>query len=75
MPEDDTAEPLPAVIDLEEVLIEALALALPDYPKAPDAKLEQTVFAPDGKTPISDEETKPFAALAALKDKLGKPED
>lgn len=75
MPEDDTTEPLPAVIDLEEVLTEALALALPDYPKAPDADLEETAFAPEGVTPLSDEDTKPFAALAALKDKLDNPDD
>ncbi|NBX42660.1 MAG: DUF177 domain-containing protein, partial [Rhodobacteraceae bacterium] len=34
MPEDDSIEPLPAKIDLYAVMTEALALALPDYPRA-----------------------------------------
>ncbi len=38
MPEDDTAEPLPEVIDPGAVMFEALALALPDYPRAPKAE-------------------------------------
>ena len=32
MPEDDTTEPLPARLDLGAVMLEALALALPDLP-------------------------------------------
>ncbi len=34
MPEDDSAEPLGDVIDPAAVMIEDLALALPDYPRA-----------------------------------------
>lgn len=38
MPDDDEAEPLPAAgLDIGEVMAEALALALPDYPRAPGA--------------------------------------
>jgi len=74
MPEDDSTEPLPAEIDLIAVLSEALALALPDYPRAPDAELDQSTFAAKGITPMSDEDTKPFAGLAALKGKLEKPD-
>lgn len=73
MPEDDSTEPLPAEIDLIAVLREALALALPDYPRAPGAALAQTDFAADGVTPLSDEDVKPFAALSALKQKLDDP--
>jgi hypothetical protein len=40
MPEDDTTEALPERLDLSAVMAEALALALPDYPRAPDAEME-----------------------------------
>ncbi|MEZ5797085.1 MAG: DUF177 domain-containing protein [Paracoccaceae bacterium] len=70
MPEDDSAEPLPEVIDLTEVLREALALALPLYPRAPGAELAETVFAEPGVTPIRDEDLRPFAALSQLQKKL-----
>ncbi|WP_135505644.1 YceD family protein [Roseovarius aestuariivivens] len=70
MPEDDTIEPLGEVIDLHAVMQEALALALPPYPKRSDAELEKTDFAPPGATPLRDEDVKPFASLAALKRKL-----
>lgn len=73
MPEDDTIEPLESSIDLLQVLTEALALALPDYPRADGAELETARFAPPGTTPLTDEDTKPFAALKDLKKKLEKP--
>ncbi|WP_207209820.1 DUF177 domain-containing protein [Tropicimonas sp. IMCC6043] len=72
MPEDETAEPLPASLDLGEVIHESLALALPDFPRAEGAELGETVFAEPGVTPLSDESVKPFAGLAALKDSLKK---
>ncbi len=70
MPEDDTQEPLGTAIDLNAVMIEALALALPDYPRRDDAALEQTEFTPPDAAPIEEPERKPFAALAELKQKL-----
>jgi uncharacterized metal-binding protein YceD (DUF177 family) len=70
MPEDDTQEPLPEVIDLGAVAIEALALALPLYPRAPDAALGEAVFAPPGSEPLRAADLKPFASLAALRDRL-----
>jgi uncharacterized metal-binding protein YceD (DUF177 family) len=73
MPEDDTTEALPDVIDAGAVAMEALALALPMYPRAPGADLAQTAFAEPGVTPLQDGDLKPFAGLAALKDRLGKP--
>lgn len=70
MPEDDTAEPLPEVVDLMGVLEEALALALPAFPRAPGAELEQTRATPPGAAPLEDlEEENPFAVLAELKKK------
>jgi uncharacterized metal-binding protein YceD (DUF177 family) len=70
MPEDDTTEPLPDVIDVGQVALEALALALPLYPRAEGVELGTAVFTAPGAEPIKDEDVKPFAGLAALKDKL-----
>lgn len=70
MPEDDTAEPLPEVLNLEQVMEEALALALPLYPRAEGADLETAAFAEPGITPMTDEEAKPFAGLEGLKKRL-----
>ena len=72
MPEDDTEEPLDAEIDLTRIMIEALTLALPDYPRSESAELETQVFAAPGVAPMTDAETKPFAGLADLKQKLEK---
>jgi uncharacterized metal-binding protein YceD (DUF177 family) len=69
MPEDDTAEPLPDTVDLLAVLEEALALALPVFPRAPDAELGEVAAAPPGAAPI-EEEPSPFAALADLKKRM-----
>ncbi len=72
MPEDETIERLGRVIDLDAVMIEALSLALPLYPRAPDAALENARFAEPGETPLSDDDMRPFAGLKALRDKLEK---
>ena len=70
MPEDDTIEPLGAYIDPAAVLAEALSLALPTYPRKPDAEPVAYQVTEPGKTPMTDEDTKPFAGLAALRDAL-----
>jgi len=75
MPEDDSAEPLPAEIDLGAILAEEISLNLPPYPHAPDVEpADITVTAP-GQTPMTDEDIKPFAGLGALRDKLAKNDD
>ncbi len=71
VPEDDTVEPLGEVIDLDAIMAEALALALPDYPRKDGAEVGQALYAEDGVTPMTDEEAKPFAGLKELRDKLG----
>lgn len=71
MPEDDSVEPLPDVIDVGVVATEALALALPLYPRAEGAELGEAVFTAPGEAPLRDGDLKPFAGLAALKDRLG----
>ncbi len=67
---DENEEPLGTEIDLFAIAVEAIALALPPYPKAKGAELEKTVFAGEDVTPMTDDDAKPFASLAALKDKL-----
>ena len=66
MPEDDTIEPLPAIIDVGQVMVESLALALPLYPRAPDAELGEVQVTEAGKTALRDEDLRPFANLAEL---------
>ncbi len=76
MPEDDSVDPMPDEIDLAEVAAEALALALPLYPRAPGAELGQAVHAAEGVTPLSDADLKPFSGLQGLAAQLaqkGKP--
>jgi uncharacterized metal-binding protein YceD (DUF177 family) len=65
IPEDDTIEPMPVAIDLAGVAIEALALALPEYPRAKGAELGAQEFPPPGATEET-ETRKPLADLAAM---------
>lgn len=61
IPEDDT-EPLGQYIDAAAVMAEELALALPLYPRAPDAELPVATDASDDE----DNTRRPFAGLADL---------
>ena len=70
MPDDETLEQLGAEIDLGEVMIESLALALPLFPRADGAALDQANFAAPGVAPMRDEDARPFAGLSALRDQL-----
>lgn len=67
--DDDEIEPLGDRIDLGRIAIEALALALPDYPRKDGVSLESDE---DGDAADRDaaDRPRPFAALAALRDKL-----
>lgn len=69
----DDAESLPEVIDVAAVAIEALALALPLYPRAKGVDLGALVATPPGAVPLTDEALKPFAGLAGLADLMKKP--
>jgi uncharacterized metal-binding protein YceD (DUF177 family) len=71
VPEDDTCEPLPELIDPGAVMTEALTLALPDYPRAPGAIHAEVAVAPPGAAPLREADFKPFAGLAALAKRLG----
>jgi len=66
IPEDDSVEALGEVIDAAAVAIEALALALPLYPRAPGVELGEVVVAPPDVEPLRDADLKPFAGLAKL---------
>lgn len=70
MGEDDSIEELGATIDPAAVMIEALALALPLYPRADGAEMGAATYTEPGKEALSDADLKPFAGLAALRDKL-----
>ena len=70
MPEDDSAEPLPDCIDPGAVMTEALALALPDYPRVPGAVYGGVAVAPPGAMPLGEADLKPFAGLADLSRRL-----
>ncbi|MDD7971482.1 YceD family protein [Roseinatronobacter alkalisoli] len=74
MPDDDTQEALGAMIDPGSVAIEALALAIPAFPRIDGATLpgEGTLSAaPEGAAPLpAQERPKPFAGLAGLREKL-----
>lgn len=70
MPEDETTDPLPETLDLAEVMAEALALALPAYPRAAGAETGTAVFTEPGKAAMTDEDARPFAGLADLRDSL-----
>ena len=61
---DDEIEPLGPTIDAGAVLVEALALALPPYPRCDDAELPDAAVDPDGD---GDEGARrPFQGLADL---------
>ncbi len=70
VPEVVDDEPLGQVIDIGAVMVEALALALPVYPRAEGAALDGAEVTEPGKTALSDDDVKPFAGLAGLRDKL-----
>lgn len=70
MPEDDSEEPMPQELDITAIATEALALALPDYPRTPGAELAPVTIAPPGTAPLDDDRPKPFAGLAGLAERL-----
>ncbi len=75
MPEDDTTEPLGSHIDPAAVMTEALELHIPAYPRKEGASLGEAVYAEKGVTPMRDEDTRPFAGLAALRGQLEQKDD
>lgn len=70
MPEDDSVERLGPWIDPEAVMMEALALNTPEYPRQGDAELGSAQFTKPGIAAMTDEDARPFAGLAGLKEQL-----
>ncbi|TNJ44029.1 DUF177 domain-containing protein [Phaeobacter sp. B1627] len=66
MSEDDHIDPLGEEIDPYLVMVESVALHLPQYPRKDGAELGQHVHAEPGTAPMTDEDTRPFAGLADL---------
>lgn len=75
MPEDETIEPLGMWIDPHAVMVEALSLALPAFPRAEGAELGELVVTEPGAQALRDADLKPFAGLAALKAQLDDSEE
>lgn len=75
MPDDDTAEALPAEIDLSVVMTEALALALPPWPRAEGVDPVDVTVTEPGKVPMTDDDARPFAGLKALRDQMKNSDD
>lgn len=72
--DDLDAEPLPEVVDIAAVAIEALLLALPLFPRAPGAVLGEISIAAPGVQPLDDAALMPFAGLAGLAARLKTPD-
>ncbi|MFN0113088.1 MAG: YceD family protein [Paracoccaceae bacterium] len=66
MPGDESIEAIGAGIDLAEVMREALALALPPWPRAPGAGPGDAAFGPDGAPEDPDAALRPFGDLARM---------
>lgn len=73
--EEDNTDPMPETLDLVEVALEALALSLPAYPRVQGAQTNSVVFTEPGKAPMTDEDARPFAGLAALRANLENKDD
>jgi uncharacterized metal-binding protein YceD (DUF177 family) len=69
--QDDTIEPLPEVIDVGAVAVEALALFLPEYPRARGAVFQGNGDDMEARDTAADR-PKPFAGLAELAAKLAR---
>ncbi|WP_299921581.1 DUF177 domain-containing protein [uncultured Pelagimonas sp.] len=72
MTDEDDIEELGETIDFDAILTEALSLAMPAYPRKEGAEVTDAQFSGRGVAPIRDEDMRPFAGLASLRDKLQK---
>ena len=70
MTADENTEPLAQSVDAAAVMIEALSLALPLYPRKDGADLGEAVYTDKELTPMTDDDAKPFAGLGALREAL-----
>lgn len=75
MPQDESIEELGDTIDPGMVMVEALTLSLPQFPRSPNAALNETIFTEPGKSPMSDAQARPFSGLSGLRSKLNNDDD
>lgn len=73
--DNDTIDPLPETLDLMDVITEALALALPAYPRKDGVEAQIIGVTEPGKAVMTDEDARPFAGLGALRDSLANKDD
>ena len=74
IPAEDT-EAMPEIIDVAAIAIEALALALPLYPRARGAEFGEATFAAPGVAPLTTDSPTPYAGPAGPAAKLKKPDE
>lgn len=67
---EDDPDPYGTQIDPGLLALESLALTLDPYPRAPGVPPAEFRAAPPGAEPLAEDELKPFARLAVLKEKL-----
>lgn len=72
MDAEDDPDTYVDVIAPGTLMLEVLSLAIDPYPRATEADLPTKQAAPPGVEPLNDEDLKPFAGLAALRDKMKK---
>ena len=68
---EDDPDPFGTQIDPGLLALESLVLTLEPYPRAPGVPPAEFRATPPGTSPLADEDLKPFAKLAALKEKFG----
>ena len=73
IPEDENIDILGEIISPAAVLLEALALAIPDYPRVAGAEPAELQHSAPGIRAMQDADARPFAKLAAFRDKLSDP--
>ena len=67
---DENLEPLTNSLDLSTIALEALALALPDYPRSNNAEYVTRSIGIDDQIVEEENIQNPFAILNTLKEKL-----
>jgi len=72
---DDDSDPMPDTLDLIDLILEALALSLPPYPRKDGAEPSVVGVTEPGKAVMTDEDARPFAGLAALRAGLENKDD
>ena len=70
MEDDTTRQALTPEIDLENIMFEALALNLPDYPRIEGDELAPELSGAGDDSSEDNQTRKPFAGLKELRDKL-----